>query len=94
VAAVMKGLPLPSPIGVGKRTLLPGTPPPSASRAIPEGTFLLLALFCSQVSIDACSPSCAQRERDDQIGGGWTQKARSKVFLSMVRKPVVFGSFR
>jgi hypothetical protein len=49
VAAVMKGPPLPSPIGVGKCTLLPSTPPPSASRAIPEGTSLLLALFCSQV---------------------------------------------
>ena len=94
VAAVMKGPPLPSPIGVGKRTLLPSTPPPSASRAIPEGTSLLLALFCSQVSIDACSPGRAHEERRVQFGGEWAQTIRLKVFSSMVRKPVVRCTFK
>ncbi len=68
VAAVMKGPPLPSPNGVGKRTLLPSTPPPSASPAIPEGTSFLLALFCSQVWNDACSPVRAHEEQRDLVG--------------------------
>ena len=94
VAAVIKGPPLPSPNGAGKRTLLPSTPPPSASRAIPEGTSFLLALFCSQVWKDACSPGCAHRERRHQISGEWTQIVRMKVISNVMRKPVVVSNFK
>ena len=53
----------------------------------------MLALFCSQVWKDACSRGCTQRGRRDQCSGEWNRRARMMVRSSVVRKPVVVGSF-